>query len=44
MNDNVTEKNPLRKWVILLAILASVFFASTLYFGFFFMVNHAPAF
>ena len=36
MNDNVTEKNPLRKWVILLAILAGVFFASTLYFGFFF--------
>ena len=35
MNDNVTEKNPLKKWVILLAILAIVFFGSTLYFGFF---------
>jgi len=36
MNDNVNEKNPLKKWVILLAILALVFFGSTLYFGFFF--------
>lgn len=29
------ESNPLKKWVILLGILAGVFFASTLYFGFF---------
>ena len=35
MNDNVTEKNPLKKWVILLAVLATIFFGTTLYFGFF---------
>jgi regulator of replication initiation timing len=35
MNEHVTEKNPLKKWVILLAILAIVFFGTTLYFGFF---------
>jgi len=35
MNDQVTEKNPLKKWVILLAILAGIFFGTTLYFGFF---------
>jgi len=35
MNEHVTEKNPLKKWVILLAILAVVFFGTTLYFGFF---------
>jgi len=29
------ETNPLKKWVILLGILAGVFFATTLYFGFF---------
>ncbi len=29
------ESNPLKKWVILLGILAGVFFATTLYFGFF---------
>ncbi len=29
------EPNPLKKWVILLGILAGVFFATTLYFGFF---------
>jgi len=34
MNENVI-KNPLKKWVILLAILAAVFFGTTLYFGFF---------
>jgi myosin heavy subunit len=36
MNENVTEKNPLLKWVILLAILTVVFLGTTLYFGFFF--------
>jgi myosin heavy subunit len=35
MNDNAIEKNPLKKWVILLAILAIVFLGTTLYFGFF---------
>ena len=37
MNDNVnvTERNPLKKWVILLAVLAFIFFGTTLYFGFF---------
>jgi regulator of replication initiation timing len=35
MNDIVTEKNPLKKWVILLAILAVIFLGTTLYFGFF---------
>ncbi len=29
------EPNPLKKWVILLGILAGLFFATTLYFGFF---------
>jgi cell division protein FtsB len=29
------QNNPLKKWVITLAILAGVFFATTLYFGFF---------
>ena len=29
------ETNPLKKWVVLLGILAGVFFATTLYFGFF---------
>lgn len=28
-------QNPLKKWVILLAILSGIFFATTLYFGFF---------
>ena len=35
MNDTKTEKNPLKKWVILLAILAAVFLGTTIYFGFF---------
>jgi len=35
MNDNVTKKNPLKKWVILFAILAFVFLGAALYFGFF---------
>ena len=35
MNDNENVKNPLKKWVTLLAILALVFFGTTLYFGFF---------
>ena len=35
MNDQVTERNPFKKWVILLAILAGLFFGTTLYFGFF---------
>jgi len=35
MNDNITEKNPLKKWVILLAILTVLFLGTTLYFGFF---------
>ena len=34
MNDNITETNPLKKWVILLAILTAVFFGTTVYFGF----------
>jgi hypothetical protein len=33
--NNETERNPLKKWVILLAILAAVFLGTTLYFGFF---------
>ncbi len=33
--DNGQNNNPLKKWVILLGILAGVFFATTLYFGFF---------
>jgi len=36
MNDIETKKNPLQKWVILLAILAVIFLGTTLYFGFFF--------
>jgi myosin heavy subunit len=36
MNDHVTETNPLKKWVILLAVLAVIFLGTTLYFGFFF--------
>ena len=35
MNDTQTERNPLKKWVILLAILAAVFLGTTLYYGFF---------
>ena len=34
-NDQGKENNPLKKWVILLGILAGVFFATTMYFGFF---------
>ena len=33
--ENVTEKNPLKKWVILLAVLTVTFLGTTLYFGFF---------
>jgi hypothetical protein len=35
MNDIETGKNPLQKWVILLAILTAIFLGTTLYFGFF---------
>jgi seryl-tRNA synthetase len=35
MNDNTNETNPLKKWVILLAILTVIFLGTTLYFGFF---------
>jgi len=35
MNENINEKNPLQKWVILLAILAAIFLGTTIYFGFF---------
>jgi len=35
MNDNINETNPLKKWVILLAILTVIFLGTTLYFGFF---------
>jgi len=35
MNASENEKNPLRKWIILLAILSVVFLGTTLYFGFF---------
>jgi len=35
MNENTNEKNPLKKWVILLAILTVVFLGTTVYFGFF---------
>ena len=35
MNDIETKKNPLQKWVILLAILSAIFLGTTLYFGFF---------
>jgi len=34
-NNRNNDVNPLKKWVILLGILAGVFFATTLYFGFF---------
>ena len=34
MNDNISETNPLKKWVILLAILTVVFLGTTIYFGF----------
>lgn len=33
-NQQNSEKNPLKKWVILLGVLAGVFFATTIYFGF----------
>jgi hypothetical protein len=36
MNDIETTKNPLQKWVILLAVLSVIFLGTTLYFGFFF--------
>jgi seryl-tRNA synthetase len=35
MNDNTTETNPLKKWLILLSILTVLFLGTTLYFGFF---------
>jgi hypothetical protein len=35
MND-IKTTNPLKKWVILLAVLTAVFLGTTLYFGFFF--------
>ena len=35
MNHNTNEVNPLKKWVLLLAILTLVFLGTTLYFGFF---------
>jgi regulator of replication initiation timing len=35
MNDHINEKNPLQKWVVLLAILTAIFLGTTLYFGFF---------
>lgn len=35
MTEQVNTKNSLTKWVILLGILATIFFATTLYFGFF---------
>jgi len=35
MNENLNEKNPLKKWVVLLAILTAVFIGTTVYFGFF---------
>lgn len=34
-SSSQNENNPLKKWVILLGILAGVFFCTTLYFGFF---------
>jgi len=36
MNDIEIKKNPLTKWVILLAVLSVIFLGTTLYFGFFF--------
>lgn len=33
-NQQKSEKNPLQKWVILLGVLAGIFFATTIYFGF----------
>jgi hypothetical protein len=35
MNDQETNTNPLKKWVVLFTILSFVFLATTLYFGFF---------
>jgi len=35
MSEPKTERNPLQKWVILLAILAAIFLGTTLYYGFF---------
>jgi cell division protein FtsB len=35
MNETINEKNPLKKWVILLAILTVIFLGTTVYFGFF---------
>lgn len=34
-NNQMEEKNPLKKWVILLGVLSFVFLSTTLYFGFF---------
>ena len=34
-NSQMEEKNPLKKWVILLGVLSFVFLCTTLYFGFF---------
>lgn len=33
--NSTNDNNPLKKWVVLLGILAGVFFCTTLYFGFF---------
>ena len=35
MNDNTNTNSPLKKWVILLAVLSAMFLGTTLYFGFF---------
>ncbi|MDR2971102.1 MAG: hypothetical protein LBU83_04150 [Bacteroidales bacterium] len=35
MNEQKNERNPLKKWVILLSVLASVFLFTTIYFSFF---------
>jgi len=35
MNDIENKNNPLKKWVILFAVLSAVFLVTTLYFGFF---------
>ncbi|HPE40418.1 MAG TPA: hypothetical protein PLI77_04940 [Bacteroidales bacterium] len=34
-NNQMEEKNPLKKWVVLLGVLSLVFLCTTLYFGFF---------
>ena len=34
-NSQMEEKNPLKKWVILLSVLSFIFLCTTLYFGFF---------